>query len=196
MNEEIHVEIDGLQSLINHLNEAFSEDKVNVEHIQMLMENYKSESVDWHEYAKFDPHKYTRNLVSLGNGKYNLMILCWNESQGSSIHDHSNSHCFMKVLNGSVKESLFSWPETKKSQLKLLEEKEYNVNEVAYINDSVGIHQVENPSHTDGAVTLHLYCPPFDSCASFDENSGKKRQVQVTFWSKFGERCNKQDTSK
>lgn len=41
--------------------------------------------------------RYTRNLVDTGNGKYNLMIVCWSEGQGSGIHDHPNSHCIMKV---------------------------------------------------------------------------------------------------
>lgn len=54
--------------------------------------------------------RYTRNLVAEGNGKFNLMILCWNESQGSSIHDHTSAHCFVKVLQGSLTETMFAWP--------------------------------------------------------------------------------------
>lgn len=49
-------------------------------------------------------HRYTRNLVERGNGRYNLIVLCWDSGQGSSIHDHAGSHCFMKVLNTSTKE--------------------------------------------------------------------------------------------
>ncbi|KAH6931670.1 hypothetical protein HPB50_026707 [Hyalomma asiaticum] len=57
--------------------------------------------------------RYTRNLVDEGNGKFNLMILCWSEGQGSSIHDHADSHCFMKVLAGTLKEVRFDWPQSK-----------------------------------------------------------------------------------
>lgn len=53
----------------------------------------------------------------------------------SSIHDHTESHCFMKLLQGQLKETLFEWPESKshgdmvqKSQ-RILQE-----NKVAYIN--------------------------------------------------------------
>lgn len=53
----------------------------------------------------------------------------------SSIHDHTDSHCFMKLLQGQLKETLFDWPEGKshgdmvqKSQ-RILQE-----NKVAYIN--------------------------------------------------------------
>ena len=55
--------------------------------------------------------RYTRNLVDEGNGRYNLIVLCWDTSQGSSIHSHANSHCFMKVLRGTLKETLYEWPE-------------------------------------------------------------------------------------
>ena len=40
------------------------------------------------------------------------MLLCWAESQGSSIHDHSNAHCFMKCLEGELLETQYEWPET------------------------------------------------------------------------------------
>lgn len=45
-----------------------------------------------------------------GNGKFNLMILCWGEGHSSQIHDHSNSHCFMKMLKGELREIRYTWP--------------------------------------------------------------------------------------
>lgn len=61
----------------------------------------------------FFPHfkRYTRNLVDAGNGRFNLMILCWNEGQSSTIHDHADSHCFMKVLKGGLTEIKYCWPQ-------------------------------------------------------------------------------------
>lgn len=54
--------------------------------------------------------------------------------------------------------------------------------------DSIGLHRMENPSHADPAVSLHLYCPPFDKCNMFDQRTGKKTQCNITFWSKYGEK--------
>ncbi|XP_039401194.1 cysteine dioxygenase type 1 isoform X3 [Mauremys reevesii] len=109
--------------------------------------------------------------------------------RASSIHDHTDSHCFMKILQGNLKETLFEWPGkkgtgamTKKSE-RVLEE-----NQCAYINDSIGLHRVENTSHTESAVSLHLYSPPFDSCNTFDQRTGHKHKVKMTFYSQFGER--------
>lgn len=58
----------------------------------------------------------------------------------------------------------------------------------AWIQDSIGLHRVENVSHTECAVSLHLYSPPFQSCQTFDQRTGHKNTVKMTFWSKFGER--------
>ena len=54
--------------------------------------------------------RYTRNLVDMGNDRFNLMALCWGEGHGSSVHDHSDAHCFVKVLDGQLKETMFDWP--------------------------------------------------------------------------------------
>ncbi|KAJ0067890.1 hypothetical protein NL108_011667, partial [Boleophthalmus pectinirostris] len=77
---------------------------------------------------------YTRNLVDEGNGKFNLMILCWGEGHGSSIHDHTDSHCFMKLLQGQLKETLFEWPENKKGVMVQKSQRVLVENKVAYIN--------------------------------------------------------------
>ncbi|XP_029296492.1 cysteine dioxygenase type 1 [Cottoperca gobio] len=178
-----------LDDLIKILHKIFESDNINVDEVQDIMEAYQSNPQDWAKFAKPDKYRYTRNLVDDGNGKFNLMILCWGEGHGSSIHDHSDSHCFMKLLQGQLKETLFDWPDSKlkgdmvqKSQRIILE------NKVAYINDSIGLHRVENGSHTEGAASLHLYSPPFQTCQTFDQRTGHTNSVKMTFWSKNGER--------
>ncbi|CAL8249211.1 unnamed protein product [Merluccius merluccius] len=178
-----------LEDLMRILHQLFEGDSVNVEEVQSVMESYDTKPQEWMKYAKFDQYRYTRNLVDEGNGKFNLMILCWGEGHGSSIHDHTDSHCFMKLLQGQLKETLFEWPSAKahgdmvqKSQ-RLLQE-----NQVAYINDSIGLHRVENGSHTECAASLHLYSPPFQACQTFDQRTGHRNTVKMTFYSKRGER--------
>lgn len=58
-------------------------------------------------------HSYTRNLVDDGGerGHYNLLILCWNPGKGSPIHDHAESSCFLKVLDGKLKETKYEVPQ-------------------------------------------------------------------------------------
>ncbi|KAB1281796.1 Cysteine dioxygenase type 1 [Camelus dromedarius] len=175
-----------LTDLIRILHQLFAGEEVNVEEVQAVMEAYESDPAEWAIYAKFDQYRYTRNLVDQGNGKFNLMILCWGEGHGSSIHDHTDSHCFLKMLQGNLKETLFAWPDKKSNEMIKKSERILRENQCAYINDSIGLHRVENISHTEPAVSLHLYSPPFDTCHAFDQRTGHKNKVTMTFHSKFG----------
>ncbi|CAG9134178.1 unnamed protein product [Plutella xylostella] len=267
-------EIDGLEKLVAELHRVFSHDHVNVQDVQKLMTGYTSDPKHWKKYAKFDRFRYTRNLVDAGNGAFNIMILCWAGGHASAIHDHADSHCFMKMLSGSLEEVRYDWPDnvqpevlkklksTTKARRRCCSESEdkylsskmnaldmncqndschnfggsidndhaengngnvekengshckngedrhevyeaqnmveigrtrLEVNDVCYINDALGLHRMENPSHVDAAVSLHLYCPPFDSCRVFDASTGKPTQVSVTFTSKYGKRIKRMD---
>lgn len=135
----------------------------------------------------------------------------------SSIHDHSNSHCFMKVLAGDLLETLYDWPEEGEQQqsraMKVTAQHSYSRDQVTYISgehwskparaahkmyalyincafpDEIGLHRVENSSHSEPAVSLHLYSPPFGTCQTFDERSGMRNVCRVVFHSKCGSRC-------
>lgn len=191
---------ENLQDLIAGLHELFSEDVVDVDLLQKWMESYPGNKSDWRKFEKIDKYRYTRNLVDEGNGKFNLMLLAWGEGMGSSIHDHADAHCCMKILEGELKETMYDWPnhgeganrgDTDGTASEGMEKKSARVlgrGSVAYINDSIGLHRVENPSDSSRAVSLHVYSPPFDECQSFDERSGRKNKVKVTFFSKYGER--------
>ncbi|KNC26700.1 hypothetical protein FF38_11397, partial [Lucilia cuprina] len=197
--------IETLNDLIAALHKEFSTNYVNIEMVNHIMLSYKSNPKEWQKFAKFDRYKYTRNLVDAGNGKFNLMILCWGEGHSSTIHDHADSHCFMKMLKGDLMETRYSWPETEKQQqeleqqgenfenhdaLQVLGQRTMSVNDVAYINDNLGLHRVENPSHSETSVSLHLYCPPFETCSMFEKSTGRRLQCTVTFWSKYGQKIN------
>ncbi|KAF8353694.1 cdo-1 [Pristionchus pacificus] len=177
-----------LSELIGNLREIFTTDKVDVDEVRRVMESYKSNPEDWRMFAKFDENKYTRNLVDIGNGKYNLMILCWGPGMASSIHDHTDAHCFVKILAGRLIETQFEWPkeEDKEERLQVKQKTAYTTNGVSYMSDTIGLHRMENDSHQDGAVSLHLYIPPYTTCNAFDERTGRKTKCTVTFHSKYG----------
>ena len=178
-----------MKELCALLHEIFSHDFVNVEYTIKLISNYKSNVKDWRQYAKYDPHKYTRNLIDSGNGKFNILLLCWPESLGSSIHDHADSHCFMKCLDGELHETKFEWPKSEEGKEKEMIEiarTPLRKNEVCYINDSIGLHRVENLSHSKPAVSLHVYIPAYNECHTFDQHTGKTGVSKVTFYSVNG----------
>lgn len=55
-------------------------------------------------------------------------------SMCSSIHDHTDSHCFLKMLQGNLKETLFAWPDKKSNEMIKKSERILRENQCAYIN--------------------------------------------------------------
>jgi len=184
--------IKSLKELIAQLLHVFQSDYINVEVVHQIMAAYKGDPADWEMYAHYDPEKLTRNLVDTGNGKYNLILVCWEGGHKSTIHDHSNCHCFMRQLKGSLDEIRYDWPDPKAPDDAPLTETSRSklcCPGVSYMNDEIGLHRMENASQVERAVSLHLYCPPFNACKVFDRESGKHIKCPVTFWSKYGKKA-------
>jgi cysteine dioxygenase len=128
--------------------------QVNVPRLQAMMGHYQSQSEEWREFAFFDKFRYTRNLVDDGNGKYNLLLLCWGEDHASPIHDHANAHCILKVMDGQLTETLYEWPEGA-APLPTLPSTvgQSAVNSKETLNNPTVTDEDHSPSHTSLHVT-------------------------------------------
>eukprot|EP00040_Diaphanoeca_grandis_P009915 m.50778 g.50778 ORF g.50778 m.50778 type:complete len:234 (-) comp21345_c1_seq1:68-769(-) len=180
------------------LSELLEEDKADCDLIREALNAYKTDVKDWEQFTNWDEHTYTRNLIDSGNGKYNLMLLCWNLGQASSIHDHAGSHCFMKCLDGGLREELYDCPEKLKEDepMEPCAVNPLDTDGVCYISDQVGLHRISNPSHNVQAVSLHLYSPPYETCNSYSESTSTPRRCpKITFYSENGVVCANSDTS-
>ena len=63
----------------------------------------------------------------------------------------------------------------------MLSESVHTEDQVAYMNDDLGVHKMWN-NGTDFAVSLHLYTPPNivrDGCFVFDETTGARTHVKT-----------------
>ncbi|EMD94526.1 hypothetical protein COCC4DRAFT_92910, partial [Bipolaris maydis ATCC 48331] len=163
-----------------------SED-IDIKLLNRLMQDYRSNEDEWRRFALVDPNSgYTRNLVDQGNGKSNLLLLVWAPGKGSLIHSHSNAHCLMKILYGQLTETRYEFPGKANSpedhaSMTTISEKVHVEDQVAYMNDDLGVHKMWN-NGIDYAVSLHLYTPPNivrHGCFIFDEATGERTHVQT-----------------
>ena len=72
-----------------------------------------------------------------GNGKYEIIVLCWGEGHDTCIHSHGDSHCFMKMLSGTLKETLFAWPDESAGEMQPMQQTGsalFCTDEVTYIS--------------------------------------------------------------
>ncbi len=94
------------------------------------------------------------NHVLVQNDKLKMVFIRWEPGSSCKIHGHAAGGCVFKVLQGKVLEKRFSADEKQQ----LLSENTYYQDSIAYIDDIVGLHSVENPNNAP-AITLHLYTP-------------------------------------
>ncbi|OMJ25441.1 Cysteine dioxygenase type 1 [Smittium culicis] len=157
--------------------------------VREAMESYSTNANDWTKYANYSSGKYTRNLVDAGNGKFNLLILVWSPNNESPIHDHSSSHCMLKMLKGNLVEEIYKPVTDCESSMssdctdQLVLKSSINVakDQVSYINDNIGYHRMLNPSE-GFSVSLHLYSPAFDTCKVFNKETGQSQSVRMNIY--------------
>jgi cysteine dioxygenase len=91
----------------------------------------------------------------------------------------------MKVLNGQVHECRYKQKDVD-GPFVCTQEMKCNEGEVLYIEDSMGLHKVGNPSDTVGAVTLHVYSPPFQECRIWLDENRCPNRVTINNFSEYG----------
>ena len=62
-----------------------------------------------------------------------MLILCWNPGKGSPIHDHDESACFLKVLDGELEETKYEKP-TPGQPLKMTERTVHSEGTLTYMD--------------------------------------------------------------
>ena len=108
-------------------------------------------------HALFSERRYARNLI-YKDREFEIMIMCWNAGQRSSIHDHAGSLGGLKILEGELTESLFE--RAANGMIKSLISVDYAIDETRVEETSL-IHQISNLQAGNGtAVSLHIYIPP------------------------------------
>jgi cysteine dioxygenase len=121
------------------------------------------------------------------------LLLCWTPGQSSPIHDHPCDGCWMKVLQGQINECRYvecqnlSQSETEIPNLVCVQDMTACEGDVIYMEDSMGLHKVGNPSLTMPAITLHLYCPPIQCCRIWcSEEQACPKEVVIGNFSEYG----------
>lgn len=110
---------------------------------------------------------YTRNCI-VENEKFELILLCWEEGQKTAIHDHGGEECWVKVIQGEFRETIYKVDEA--GELKMVKSFISKAGDISYMVDFMGCHRLENLSNTR-SMSLHLYAKPIHNCNIFEENT-------------------------
>ena len=108
-------------------------------------------------YIGFKEGNYWRHLVCR-NKFVEMLVLCWRPGQRTPIHDHNGSHGGVKVCQGLMWETNFSYDPV--AGLEYKSAREHAPGSVTG-SDVPDIHQLGNPDVSGrDLVTIHVYAPP------------------------------------
>jgi cysteine dioxygenase len=143
---------------------------------------------EWLEpYRQSEPNKnYTRNLIATDNETFTLLLPCWNAEKESPIHDHPCDGCWLRVCEGKIQETRYKIDKDT-DKMEVTSDEIFEDNYPAFIKDSMRFHKIGNPSKQP-AVTLNLYCPPFNQCRIWLDptHASKQSNVFMCNYSEFG----------
>src|SRR6201987_5163230 len=98
-------------------------------------------------YLTWDPQHYTRNLIDK-TPLYELIAVCWEVGQASSVHNHRDQNCWMAVQLGRLHVENFHLVHQDlgagKSSLEPLNPVERNISHPSAVDPSEQVHRVVN----------------------------------------------------
>ena len=144
------------------------------------------------KYLIWDRQHYTRNLIDK-TPLYELIAICWEIGQESSIHNHRDQNCWMAVPIGRLLVQNFRvlQQDLKAGSCDLAptDTIEMNRTNPLAVDPAEPVHRVYNPAEfNERAVSLHVYSRPFDSCMVYSDQQHKCGEIKLSYTSQYGVR--------
>ncbi|HYA25379.1 MAG TPA: cysteine dioxygenase family protein [Terriglobales bacterium] len=141
-------------------------------------------------YLIWDRQHYTRNLIDK-TPLYELLAICWEVGQISSVHNHRDQNCWMAVPIGRLLVEnyhvLSQDLDKGVCQLKTAETVEMNPATPCAVDPLEPVHRVYNPREfQQRAVSLHVYSRPFDSCVVYSPEQGSCGEIKLHYTTEYG----------
>lgn len=157
-----------LQSLVTTLESLDSGPELK--QIYEWLEKAEISTEELQPYIGFKEGNYWRHRVCR-NEFVEMLVLCWRPGQRTPIHDHNGSHGGVKVCQGLLWETTFSYDPV--AGLEYKSAREHALGAVTG-SDVPDIHQLGNPDVSGlDLVTLHVYAPPLGVLHTYKPGSAK-----------------------
>ena len=141
-------------------------------------------------YLTWDRQHYTRNLIDK-TPLYELMAICWEVGQGSSVHNHRDQNCWMAVPIGRLLVENYRVISQELEEgicdLETAETLEMNPTRPCAVDPLEPVHRVYNPREfNQRAVSLHVYSRPFDSCVVYSPEQHTCGEIKLFYTTEYG----------
>jgi cysteine dioxygenase len=142
-----------------------------------ILESMKLPIAEFEKYATWSDSCYTRNCIA-ENEDFELILICWQKKQFTSIHDHGGEECWVYIIEGDFRENIYT--ESEKEKLQIVKTTDYRPGDIVYMIDFMGFHNLENRSNKK-SMSLHLYAKPIKNCNVYDSNKNTFVQRELLY---------------
>jgi len=120
--------------------------------------------------------QYARRLLHRDpDNRYTVLVMVWDQGQGTALHDHAGMWCVECVYRGKIRVTSFSItggdPEKDLVQFRQETIIHAGVGEAGALIPPFEYHVLENAGQTP-AVTIHVYGGEMDHCHIFESVDG------------------------
>jgi NitT/TauT family transport system ATP-binding protein len=130
-------------------------------------------------FVRFAAGRYTRHLVHKDRD-VELLVLCWARGASAPIHGHEGEYCWARVERGRL--AFRSYREASRVPLRLEPVGGVVDGGPGHVDGPADIHAVTNPAALgEDAVSVHVYCRPYDECDIYDAAQGTVRRVRLFY---------------
>jgi len=141
-----------------------------LEDINSWLSTVEISQLDLEPYLGFKEGNYWRHRVCR-NDAVEMLIICWRPGQKTPIHDHNGSHGVVRVQQGLMQETIFSYDEEKGLCYDTGRECPEGTITGAGVPD---IHQLGNPDVSGlDLITVHVYAPPLGVLKTYKVGSSE-----------------------
>jgi cysteine dioxygenase len=163
---------------------------IRTEEIRLLLADFPVDEASLAPYLTWNGQHYTRNLIDKTE-LYELLAICWEVGQGSSVHNHREQNCWMAAPIGGLRVENFRLEfqdiEAGTCQLTASNIVEMSPANPCAVDPKDPVHRVVNPREwNQRAVSLHVYSRPFDSCVVYSPEQGTCGDVKLHYNTIFG----------
>lgn len=179
-----------IDELVRELH-AFSKSAFETtDQVLALMTQMPVEEASLASYVCWDRQHYTRNLIDKTD-LYELIAICWDVGQSSSVHNHRDQNCWMAAPVGKLLVENFNVGfqdiEAGKCHLLASNTVELTAAHPCAVDPREPVHRVVNPREANQrAVSLHVYSRPFDTCVVYSPEQGTCGDIRLHYTTMFG----------
>ena len=161
-----------------------------VDAVQRFLREHPVDPDSLSPYLCWDHQHYTRNLIDKSD-LYELVAICWEVGQASSIHNHRDQNCWMAAPIGTLMVQNYRVIaqdiEAGTCKIEPTDTLEMNQTNPVAVDPQEPVHRVYNPAELkQRAVSLHVYSRPFDTCVVYSDQQGTCGVIKLHYTTQYG----------